>query len=290
MPECFELDKNGTTLLERNVNVTSDTKTPKSVLKTLLGVSVTLISIGLGVYTVAGPLQLYFFILPAETVKAIGAVLTLLGILLLVLAVALWIGKILFLAAIPEMIAAVERRYHSRLQEIKIDQAHLQEIYNVGYAAIGREFLDLDLLQAHFERQPHGFACWETRSDHAIRLFYVFVPLTKRATQTFLLGESKTAADIKPEQICRKMKNAHSLYLNEIYGDGYPWNGIAVSKLKSHVLSLATRYANLKYLLARPVSLEGRKLVERNDFTQIPSSPVWQHEITNDDRRFQRNT
>jgi len=270
--------------------VTSDAKTPKSVLKPLFGASVALISIGLGVYTVAGPLQLYFFTLPAETVKAIGAVLTLLGILLLVLAVALSAGRALFLSAIPEMLDAVEKRYHSRLQEIKIDQARLKEIYEVGYAAIGREFLELDLLQAHFDRQPHGFACWETRSDHAIRLFYVFVPLTKKATHTFLLGQWRTAADIKPEQICKKMKNAYSLYLNEIYGDGYPWNGIAVSKLKSHVLSLATRYANLKYLLARPVTREGQKLVERNAFTQISGSPVWQHEINNDDRRFQRNT
>lgn len=270
--------------------MTSDAKTPKSILKPLFGVSATLISIGLGVYTVAGPLQLYVFTLPAESVKAIGAVLTLLGILLLVLAVALWAGRAFFLAAIPEVLDAIEKRYHSRLQEIKIDQAKLQEIYQVGYAAIGREFLELDLLQAHFQRQPHGFACWETRADRTIRLFYVFVPLTKKATEKFRLGDSKTAADIKQEHICRKMNNAFSLYLNEIYGDGYPWSGIVVSKLKSHVLHLATRHANLKYLLARPVTPEGRKLIERNDFTQIAGSPVWEHEITNEDRRFQRST
>jgi hypothetical protein len=270
--------------------MTRDAKTSKSILKPLFGVSVTLISMGLGVYTVAGPLQLYFFTLPAESVKAIGAVLTLLGISLLVLAVSLWVGRAFLLAAIPEVLDVIEKRYHSRLQEIKIDQAKLQEIYQVGYAAIGREFLELDLLQAHFDRQPLGFACWETRSDHIIRLFYVFVPLTKKATETFRLGESKTAADIKPDHISRKMNNGYSLYLNEIYGDGYPWSGIVVNKLRSHVLHLATRYANLKYLLARPVTPEGTKLVERNDFTQIPGSPVWQHEITNEDRRFQRST
>jgi hypothetical protein len=57
-----------------------------------------------------------------------------------------------------------------------------QRIYEIGETVTPSNFIPLPHLLEHFELQPLGFACWETKPDSEVCAFYVFVPLTKKAT------------------------------------------------------------------------------------------------------------
>lgn len=188
-------------------------------------------------------------------------------------------------------------RGHSRLQPIEVDLALLEQLQTLDQEAFRADATELDEFQRIRRLYPDTLRAWRTEPDGDIAGFYLFSGLRQSAVNALIEGKLTRAREIPEAGFAKSLSRAAGIYVHDVIAfqtrGRVPFTrGQIVGYLLGDLFTRIERGRSIRYILARPVTPDGRRQARRFGLQPLdiasPQSCIWYLDLDHFPRRIFR--